>query len=87
MNQNVTIIILIIRAKFSYRYIKNLYQKFKIIIVDNSNDFELKKIIKNNYPGVDIYLIQIMDTVIKLIMELNLLRQNIFNQQSRCKRS
>ena len=58
MNKNVTIIILTHKSKnLAIDYIKNLYQKFKIIIVDNSNDFELKKIIKNNYPGVDIYLI------------------------------
>ena len=58
MNKNVTIIILTHKSKnLAIDYIKNLYQKFKIIIIDNSNDFELEKIIKKNFPGVDIYLI------------------------------
>ena len=47
MNKNVTIIILTHKSKnLAIDYIKDLYQKFKIIIIDNSNDFELEKIIK-----------------------------------------
>ena len=38
-------------------YIKNLYKKIKIIIVDNSNDTELELLVKNTYPGVSIHLI------------------------------
>ena len=58
MNEYVTIIILTHKSKkLVLDYIKNLYKKFKIIIVDNSKDIELEKIIKKNYPEVEIYLI------------------------------
>ena len=58
MNEQVTIIILTHKSeKLVLNYIKNLYKKFKIIIVDNSNDIKLEKIIKTNYPEVEIYLI------------------------------
>ena len=54
MNEQVTIIILTHKSKkLVLDYIKNLYKKFKIIIVDNSKDIELEKIIKeyeNNTP-------------------------------------
>jgi len=58
MNEQVTIIILTHKSKkLVLDYIKNLYKKFKIIIVDNSKDTELEKIITTNYPEVAIYLI------------------------------
>tara|TARA_B110000305_G_scaffold229821_1_gene281194 strand:- start:254 stop:1099 length:846 start_codon:yes stop_codon:yes gene_type:complete len=58
MNNDVTIIILTHKSKkLVLDYIKNLYKKFKIIIIDNSNDVSLKSIIDNNYPGIDIQLI------------------------------
>ena len=58
MNQDVTIIILTHKSKkLVINYIKHLYQKFKIIIVDNSNDTELEHFVKNIYPDVDIHLI------------------------------
>ena len=58
MNNDVTIIILTHKSKkLVLDYIKNLYKKFKIIIIDNSNDASLKLIIDNNYPGIDIQLI------------------------------
>lgn len=58
MNQDVTIIILTYKSKnLTIDYIKNLYKKFKIIIVDNSKDTELESVIKSSYPGVDIHLI------------------------------
>ena len=58
MNQDITIIILTHKSKnLVIRYIKNIYKKFKIIIVDNSNDTELKSIIENNYQDTDIHLI------------------------------
>ena len=58
MNEDVTIIILTHKSKkLVLDYIKNLYQKFKIIIIDNSNDFNLKSIITKSYPGIDIHLI------------------------------
>lgn len=58
MSELVTIIILTHKSKILVLdYIKNLYKKFKIIIVDNSKDTELEKVIKTNYPQVEIYLI------------------------------
>jgi GT2 family glycosyltransferase len=58
MNQDVTIIILTHKSKkLVINYIKHLYQKFKIIIVDNSNDTELELFVKNIYPDADIHLI------------------------------
>ena len=58
MNNDVTIIILTHKSKnLVIDYIKDIYQKFKIIIVDNSNDTELKSIINRNYLGTDIHLI------------------------------
>ena len=58
MNEDVTIIILTHKSKkLVLDYIKNLYQKFKIIIIDNSNDLNLKSIITKSYPGIDIHLI------------------------------
>ena len=58
MNIDVTIIILTHKSKrLVLDYIKNLYQKFKIIIIDNSNDLNLKSIITKSYPGIDIHLI------------------------------
>ena len=58
MNQDITIIILTHKSKnLAIDYIKDIYKKFKIIIVDNSNDKELKSIINRNYLGTDIHLI------------------------------
>ncbi len=58
MNQDVTILILTHKSKkLVLDYIKELYKKFRIIIIDNSNDLDLKSIIINSYPGVEIYLI------------------------------
>ena len=58
MNQEVTIIILAHKSKkLVLNYIRNLYKKIKIIIVDNSNDAELELLVKNTYPKVDIHLI------------------------------
>ena len=58
MNHDVTIIILTHKSKnLVIEYIKNIYGKFKIIIIDNSKDFELQKIIKENFPYVTIHLI------------------------------
>ena len=58
MNQDVTIIILTHKSKnLVIDYIKDIYKKFKIIIVDNSNDTELKSLIKSSYKDTDIHLI------------------------------
>ena len=58
MNQDITIIILTHKSKdLAIDYIKDIYKKFKIIIVDNSNDIELKSIIDSSYQNTDIHLI------------------------------
>jgi N-acetylglucosaminyl-diphospho-decaprenol L-rhamnosyltransferase len=58
MNKDTTIIILTHKSKkLVLDYIKNLYKKFKIIIIDNSNDVELKLTLNKIYPGIDIHLI------------------------------
>jgi len=58
MNQDLTVIILTHKSKnLVINYIKDIYKKFKIIIVDNSNDIELKSIINTSYQGTDIHLI------------------------------
>ena len=58
MNNNITILIISHKSKnLVLKYIKNIYEKFKIIIIDNSNDVELKKIINDHYPNIIIHLI------------------------------
>tara|TARA_B110000977_G_C11078246_1_gene491937 strand:+ start:584 stop:1435 length:852 start_codon:yes stop_codon:yes gene_type:complete len=53
MNKEVTVIILCHKSKnLVINYIKSIYNKFEIIIIDNSNDIELTRIIKENYLGV-----------------------------------
>ena len=53
MNKEVTIIILSHKSKdLVINYIKSIFNKFEIIIIDNSNDIELIKIIQEHYPGV-----------------------------------
>jgi len=34
------------------KYVKNIYNKLNIIIIDNSNDFSLEEEIKKNYPNI-----------------------------------
>ena len=59
MNKEITIILLSHRSKnLVLNFIKDIYDKYKIIIIDNSNDVELKKIIKKNYPAVIIDIIK-----------------------------
>ena len=59
MNQEVSIMLLTHKSKdLVLNYIKDIYEKFKIIIIDNSNDIELKKIIKKNYPLVNMHIIK-----------------------------
>jgi len=53
MNEHISIILTAHKSKdLIINYIKNLYQKFHIIIIDNSNDIELEKEIKTNYQNV-----------------------------------
>jgi len=58
MNTEVTLILLAHKSReLVLDYIKNIYSKFKIIVIDNSNDTNLKNLLKQNYPLIDIYLI------------------------------
>ena len=53
MNKDVTVIIVSHKSKnLVINYIKNIYTKFEIIIIDNSNDYELTKKINQDYPDV-----------------------------------
>ena len=59
MNKDITVLILTHKSKdLVLNYIKNIYKKFKIIVVDNSNDVELEKYLKENYPETTIKLIE-----------------------------
>ena len=53
MNEHISIVLTAHKSKdLVINYIKNIYQKFHIIVIDNSNDIELEKEIKTNYPNV-----------------------------------
>ena len=57
MNKSLTIIIPSYRSKkLVIPHIHKFYKKFKIIVIENSNDMSLKKILKKKYKNVDIYL-------------------------------
>ena len=51
--RDVTVIIIGHKSKsLILNYIKPIHEKFKIIIIDNSNDFDLTDIIRKNYPNI-----------------------------------
>ena len=53
MNEHISIVLTAHKSKdLVINYIKNIYQKFHIIVIDNSNDIGLEKEIKTNYPNV-----------------------------------
>ena len=53
MNEDVTVIIIGHKSKnLILNYIKPIHEKFRIIIIDNSNDFDLTNIIRINYPEI-----------------------------------
>ena len=53
MNEEVTVIIIGHKSKnLILNYIKPIHEKFRIIIIDNSNDFDLTNIIRINYPNI-----------------------------------
>jgi N-acetylglucosaminyl-diphospho-decaprenol L-rhamnosyltransferase len=53
MKKEVTVILIAHKSRnLILEYIKKIYQKFDIIIVDNSNDLRLTKIIDNKYPEI-----------------------------------
>ena len=59
MNKDVTLILLTHKSKkLVIDYLKNVYSKLKILIIDNSNDTELENLINKNYPLARIYLIE-----------------------------
>jgi GT2 family glycosyltransferase len=58
MNKKLTVIILAHKSKnLVLDFIKNIYNEFKIIVIDNSNDLKLKKIIKTKYLKINIHFI------------------------------
>ena len=59
INEDITVLLLTHKSKnLAIRYIKNLYKKFRIIIIDNSNDTELKSYINTYYPEITIKFIE-----------------------------
>ena len=53
MNEDVTVIIIGHKSKnLILNYIKPIHEKFRIIIIDNSNDFDLTNLIRINYPNI-----------------------------------
>ena len=53
MNQEVTVIIIGHKSKdLILEYIKPIYEEYNIIIIDNSDDFDLTQIIRKNYPNI-----------------------------------
>ena len=59
MNKYVSVILLTHKSeKLVYNFIKPLYNKFKIIIVDNSNDKNLENKINNEFPNINFKIIE-----------------------------
>ena len=59
MNKDVTLIILTHKSKkLVIDYLKNVYSKLKILIIDNSNDTDLEYLINKDYPLAKICLIE-----------------------------
>lgn len=59
MNKKVTIVIISHKSKdLVTNFIKKIYNKFNTIIIDNSNDTELKNFLNKNYPNTIIKIIE-----------------------------
>jgi len=59
MNEDVTVVLISHKSKdLIINFIKEIYNKFRIIIIDNSNDKILEKEIKLTYPNVTLKLIE-----------------------------
>jgi len=53
MISNISLILISHKSKrLVLNYVKNIYNKLNIIIVENSNDFSLEEEIKKNYPNI-----------------------------------
>ena len=51
MNKDITVILLAHKSEnLVMKFIKNIYNKFQIIIIDNSNDLNLEKKIEKFQP-------------------------------------
>jgi N-acetylglucosaminyl-diphospho-decaprenol L-rhamnosyltransferase len=59
MNKDITVILLAHKSgNLVMKFIKNIYNKFQIIIIDNSNDLSLKKKIEKFYPNINFKMIK-----------------------------
>ena len=57
MNKLLTIVIISYKSKkLILSHIQKFYNKFELIIVENSSDEQFKKTLKKNYKNVNIYL-------------------------------
>ena len=59
MNKDLTVVLLSHKSKkLITRFVKEIYNKFEIIIIDNSNDRELEKEINQNYSNITLKFIE-----------------------------
>ena len=59
MNKKITIVIISHKSKgLVTNFIKKTYNKFNTIVIDNSNDTELKNFLNKNYPNTIIKIIE-----------------------------
>jgi len=59
MNKDLTVVLLSHKSKkLITRFVKEIYNKFEIIIIDNSNDKELEKEIVQNYSNITLKFIE-----------------------------
>ena len=59
MNKDTTIVLISHKSKdLILKFIKEIYNKFEIIIIDNSKDKELEKEIKQNYSKITIKFVE-----------------------------
>ena len=71
MNKDISILVLSHKSKnLVTNLIKKLYNKFPIIVVDNSDDLELKRILNKNIQELFIIQLIIMVMVQQLILEV-----------------
>ena len=59
MNKDLTVVLLSHKSKkLIIKFVKEIYNKFEIIIIDNSNDKELEKEIVQNYSNITLKFIE-----------------------------